>query len=127
MSDKKVRVDKDMVDNLMTLERAFANKDVGLVVSKRRSDGKSVILLVTVFCDSDTGTFELTPFAEMILENPFEMYVSPEATDAEGPNVFMLEPGRSSGLNDGKAKVLRITEEDGAPSIVIEAKKGTVH
>lgn len=61
--------------NLDTLKQAFRNNDVAILEYQRKSDLKTVALLVAV--GSDNGDYTFTPFAEMIDGNPFELYNPP--------------------------------------------------
>jgi len=61
--------------NLETLQLAFVNGDVGLLEAQRVSDGQTVVLLVA-FAEVD-GEIGMTPFAEMVNGNPYELYRPP--------------------------------------------------
>lgn len=61
--------------NLDTLNVVFANGDAALVKAQRLSDGETVTLLCGIGYDGEE--YGITPFAEMIDGNPFEMYAPP--------------------------------------------------
>ena len=63
--------------NLETLSEAFERDDVAILEARRRSDGETVALLVAVGWDADTEEYAMTPFAEMVNGNPFELYDPP--------------------------------------------------
>ena len=66
--------------NLETLYRAFASGDVVLVEGRRKGDGAVVALLCAIAFD---GTeYQITPFAEMVNGNPFELYDAPDPDGA---------------------------------------------
>lgn len=58
--------------NFETLGAAFDRDDVALLEGRRVSDGEIVALVCTVHMNDDE--YILTPFAEMINGNPYEMY-----------------------------------------------------
>ena len=62
--------------NLETLREAFDRGDVALVECQRVSDGETVVMLCAV--GFDDGEYTMTPFAEMVNGNPFEMYRPPD-------------------------------------------------
>lgn len=62
--------------NLSTIERAAANDDLGIVSAIRKSDGKAVCLVCAESKDGD-GRICITPLAEMVDGNPFELYHDP--------------------------------------------------
>jgi hypothetical protein len=70
-------------ENFDTLMRAFQNGDVALVDSTRKADGEQVALICTVHFDGDD--YQLTPFAEMVAGNPFELYEPPMPADTAAP------------------------------------------
>ena len=61
--------------NLDTLSRAFAAHQTAVVECRRRSDGQTVAMLCAVGFDGKN--YGITPFAEMVNGNPFEMYDPP--------------------------------------------------
>lgn len=61
--------------NLETLERAFESGDVCLMECRRKSDQEIVAMLCAV--GYEDGEYIMTPFAEMVNGNPFEMYEPP--------------------------------------------------
>lgn len=64
--------------NMETLATAFEHGDNALVECTRKSDGKTVVLLCAIGFDG--VEYQITPFAEMIDGNPFELYNPPEET-----------------------------------------------
>lgn len=63
------------IPNLETLKRVFANGDAALVECKRVSDGAVVAMLCAVVFDGNQ--YNITPFAEMVNGNPYELYLPP--------------------------------------------------
>lgn len=61
--------------NFETLKRAFENGDVALVECQRARDGEIVAMLCAMSFDG--SEYKITPFAEMVNGNPFEMYRPP--------------------------------------------------
>lgn len=61
--------------NFETLLRAARNGDLVLVETKRQSNGEYVALIVAI--EQEGETFGMTPLAEMIDGNPFELYKDP--------------------------------------------------
>lgn len=67
---------QDHARNLDTLKRAFSRDEVALVECKRTSDGTIVAMLCAVHVD-DEGQYTITPFAEMVNGNPYDLYLPP--------------------------------------------------
>lgn len=61
--------------NLDTLKRVFSDGAAALVECQRKSDGAVVAMLCAVGYDGKE--YQITPFAEMVNGNPFEMYAPP--------------------------------------------------
>ena len=61
--------------NLETLTRAFAEDAVALVECQRVADDETVVMLCAVGFDGKE--YVMTPFAEMVAGNPFELYRPP--------------------------------------------------
>jgi hypothetical protein len=61
--------------NLETLQRAFDNGDAALVECQRVADGETVVTLCAVGRDGEE--YVITPFAEMVGGNPFDLYRPP--------------------------------------------------
>lgn len=61
--------------NLDTVIEAAQNGDLAVVECTRRSDGATVNLLCAIGFDGEM--YGITPFAEMVDGNPFEMYDPP--------------------------------------------------
>lgn len=70
------RIVKKHSRNLDTLKRAFKNDDVMLVECQRVKDGAVVAMLCGCHVNGK-GEWEVTPFAEMVNGDPFEMYRPP--------------------------------------------------
>lgn len=68
--------------NLNTIIRAAKAGHLAVLECKRRSDGAIVPLLVTVSWDGREYT--MTPFAEMVQGNPFELYLPPDPNNKTG-------------------------------------------
>jgi hypothetical protein len=68
---------QDHAANFDTLKRAFASGDVALVECKRAFDGGVVAMLCTVWKVPETKETMITPFAEMVNGNPFDLYLPP--------------------------------------------------
>jgi hypothetical protein len=66
---------KTHTSNLETLRTAFERDDVALVECQRVSDGETVVMLCAVGFDGEE--YGITPFAEMVNGNPFELYRPP--------------------------------------------------
>lgn len=62
--------------NLETLRRAFDHGDAALVECQRIADDETVVMLCAV--GRYGGEYLITPFAEMVGSNPFEMYRPPD-------------------------------------------------
>lgn len=63
--------------NFETLNRAWHDGNVALVQCRRKSDGAAVAMICAVgYVD---GEYAITPFAEMVYGNPFELYNPPAA------------------------------------------------
>ena len=62
-------------DNFDTLKLAAENEDLALVECQRVSDGETVVMLCAI--GYEDGEYGITPFAEMVNGNPFEMYRPP--------------------------------------------------
>jgi hypothetical protein len=62
--------------NLETLQRAFDHGDAALVECQRIDDRATVVLLCAVGRDGEE--YLITPFAEMVGGDPFEMYRPPD-------------------------------------------------
>lgn len=65
--------------NFDTLLRAFHSGDAALVQCQRKSDGANVAMVCSVSFDGEA--YQITPFAEMVNGNPFELYDPPGADD----------------------------------------------
>lgn len=65
--------------NLDTIMRAAEDQDLALVECQRVSDGKVVVMLAAISepYDPETGEYAITPFAEMVDGDPFELYRPP--------------------------------------------------
>lgn len=64
--------------NFETLQRAAENGDLALASSRRIVDGVAVALVCAVQ-RYDDGSVSLTPLAEMVNGNPYELYEDPTA------------------------------------------------
>jgi len=62
--------------NFETLERAFKNGDLALVSAIRKTDKQAVALLCAMQVNEDE-TITPVPLAEMVNDNPFELYEDP--------------------------------------------------
>ena len=67
--------------NFETLLEAFRCDDVCLAECTRKRDGATVNMICAVAWDGEA--YALTPFAEMVDGNPFELYDPPEVGDDE--------------------------------------------
>lgn len=68
----------DEKTNFDTLKRAADQGCMALLESHRISDGKRVALVCAVSPPhGEQETYDITPFAEMIEGNPFEIYEPP--------------------------------------------------
>lgn len=70
------KLTKHIQSNFRTLERAFSNGDLALVLTIRKSDKKPVAVVCAMQQNEDE-TITPIPLAEMIDGNPFEMYEDP--------------------------------------------------
>ena len=61
--------------NLDTIMEAAHNGDLAVVEARRKSDGETVTLLCAIGFDGEM--YGITPFAEMVNGNPYEMYDPP--------------------------------------------------
>lgn len=66
-------------ENFETLLRAARNGDLALVETKRQSNGEYVALIVAM--ERERGTFRMTPLAEMVGGDPFELYKDPSTLE----------------------------------------------
>ena len=62
--------------NLKTLYRVFKERGAALVECRRKSDGAIVAMLCGIAFDG--VEYHITPFAEMVNGNPYELYESPD-------------------------------------------------
>lgn len=62
--------------NLDTLYRAAKDKALALVECRRITDGEVVAMLCCI--GFNNGEYTITPFAEMVNGNPFELYQPPD-------------------------------------------------
>lgn len=62
-------------ENLDTLKEVFRNGHAALVGCRRKSDGVVVAMLCAVVRNG--SEYGITPFAEMVNGNPFELYDPP--------------------------------------------------
>lgn len=70
-------IDDSSRKNFETLNRAWHDGNVALVQCRRRSDGATVSMICAVgYVD---GEYVITPFAEMVNGNPFELYDPPKS------------------------------------------------
>lgn len=69
--------DHPHVVNFDTLQQAFANGDVALMVCLDERDQREVAVICAVSLDDDGETRILSPFAVMIDDNPYERYGPP--------------------------------------------------
>ena len=113
--------------NVNTLTRAANDGRLAAVECRRKSDGKIVTMICAV--GNDDGAFTITPFAEMVDGNPFELYEppSPEGGFRSGERpepgetvLFYLSPGPLDDNIEVKGVVLRVTGEDD-PLVDIES------
>lgn len=73
--------------NFETIQQADDDGNLALLESHRISDGKTVYLICGIMPPEegdDDGTYNITPFAEMIDGNPYELYEPPLADDEIG-------------------------------------------
>ena len=70
------RLAEHVQPNLETIVRAAKAGDLAAVSAVRRKDKAAVALLCAMTCNED-GTFSPVPFAEMISDDPFELYFDP--------------------------------------------------
>lgn len=62
--------------NIETLQLAFDLGDTALVECQRIADGATVVMLCAV--GRDGNEYAITPFAEMVEGNPFDLYLPPD-------------------------------------------------
>ena len=75
-----------MKRNFETIQRADDAGHLALLESHRIADGETVYLICGVMPPEegdDDGTYDITPFAEMIDGNPFELYEPPFGEEDE--------------------------------------------
>lgn len=65
-------IPKGMKTNFETLQKAFANGDVCLLEVKDSKTGEPRFVICAV--QRDTNGFEMVPFAEMPMANPYDIY-----------------------------------------------------
>jgi len=70
-------------NNFKTIQLAAAAGGLAVISAIRIADQQNVFLLATVHKDEDNMVC-ITPFAEMIDGNPFEMYEDPTKDDENG-------------------------------------------
>lgn len=71
--------------NFSTLKRAANFDDLAILETHRISDGKRVVLLCAVSPPGGKrNTYDISPFAEMIDGNPYELYEPPFSGDEVG-------------------------------------------
>jgi len=76
-----------IISNFETLQQADDAGHLAVVESHRIADGQVVYLLCAIAPpaeDDDDGTYNITPFAEMIDGNPYELYEPPHVEDEVG-------------------------------------------
>ncbi len=76
-----------MKNNFETIQRADDDGNLALLESHCIADGKTVYLICGIMPPEegdDEGTYNITPFAEMIDGNPFELYEPPIGEDEVG-------------------------------------------
>lgn len=64
------------ITNFETLKTAFMDGNAALVES-RDNEGRYVALICAISTDDDGETFTPVPFAELVRDNPFEIYADP--------------------------------------------------
>ena len=62
--------------NFETLKKAHRNGDLALVSATRKADGAPVALVCAIEI-LENGDFRPIPLAEMVNDNPFELYNDP--------------------------------------------------
>jgi hypothetical protein len=81
-------IPKYMKTNYETVLAAAENGHLALLESHRVSDGERVFLLCGVSPPTEEDeTYSITPFAEMIDGNPFELYEPPFSEDGDTPEI----------------------------------------
>lgn len=62
--------------NFKTLLKAAKNGDLGLIESRRNSDGQYVALIAVIY-QEPSGEYVIIPVGEMVADNPMTLYADP--------------------------------------------------
>jgi hypothetical protein len=98
------------IKNFETIQQAHEDGNLALLESHRVSDGKRVALICGIMPPTEEDeTYNITPFAEMIDGDPFELY-EPPFEDDEGDSEPEVGSGASDDEGDGGGSATEETD-----------------
>jgi len=81
--------------NFQTLLRAAGNRDIILIESRRKSDGRYVALLAATYQEPGPGgQFVIVPLGEMVDGDPYELYEDPMQYERLSPKDWSPRKGK---------------------------------